>query len=102
MTIQKINLENFSEKIVDKEKLVIVEFFADWCGPCKMMAPLLDELAIENNDIKIYKVDTDESPQIAAQYQINYLPTFVSFKDGKVHKILEGPRPKVALLAGLK
>ena len=97
-----INGTNFMSKITNKDKLVIVDFYADWCGPCKMMDPLLKEIAAENSDLIIYKLNTDKDPDIAVKYNVSLLPTFISFKESEVHKVVEGPYQKHILLDNLR
>ena len=81
MSIIHYNNEDFDE--LKNEGTVLVDFYADWCGPCKMIAPILDELSEERNDIKIVKVNVDNSSDIATKYGIMSIPTMILFKDGK-------------------
>lgn len=81
---QQIGAAEWQEKVVDSPKPVLIDFFATWCGPCKAMAPLIDEIAAENADsIDVYKVDIDEDMELAMKYKILSVPTFMVFKDGK-------------------
>jgi thioredoxin 1 len=75
---------NFAELVLNSDVPVLVDFYADWCGPCRMIAPVLDELARETPDVKIVKVNVDHSPQLAARYGINSIPNLKVFEDGKV------------------
>jgi len=75
---------NFAETVLNSDVPVLVDFYADWCGPCRMVAPLLEELARETTDAKIVKVNVDHSPQLAARYGINSIPSLKVFEDGKV------------------
>ena len=102
MSLQKIDATNFDEKIKDKDKLVIIDFYADWCGPCKMLSPILEEIAKENSDLVIYKVNTDDATELAIKHKISNLPTLVSFKDGVEHKRVTGAMPKDMLLASIR
>ncbi|MDO5038914.1 thioredoxin [Clostridium sp.] len=85
---------NFNEEVLNSKELVLVDFFATWCGPCKMVAPILEDLESEMIDIKFVKVDVDESPSVANQYGIQSIPTLKVFKDGKVVDTVVGFLPK--------
>lgn len=85
---------NFNEEVLNSKELVLVDFFATWCGPCKMVAPILEDLESEMIDIKFVKVDVDESPLVANQYGIQSIPTLKVFKDGKVVDTVVGFLPK--------
>ena len=93
----EINLtnENFEEEVLKKEGLVLVDFFATWCGPCQMLAPILSQIAEENKDkVKVGKINVDEQNELAMQYEISSIPTLKLFRDGKVVKTLIGLRSK--------
>lgn len=81
---QKIYQEEFVEKVLNSKKPVLVDFFADWCGPCKMLAPVLDVLERENEDYDIYKINVDENQDLAAEYEVSSIPNIVIFKNGEV------------------
>lgn len=98
MSIQKLNSDNFKTTISSSNKLVIVDFYADWCGPCKMIAPILEEISEENDDVEVYKINVDEDPEIAKEFSVRSIPTIVSFKEGQEHKKAIGAQPKDALL----
>ena len=84
---KNFNNENFESNVLKSEKTVLVDFWAEWCGPCKMLSPVIDELAAENKDkYVIGKVNVDECPDIAAKYGIRSIPCLLYFKDGKVEK----------------
>lgn len=102
MSIQKLNEDNFKPTIEGSDKLIIVDFYADWCGPCKMVAPIMEEISEENNDLEVYKVNIDESPQIAKELSVKSIPTIISFKNGQVHKQTIGAQPKDIMLELLK
>ena len=85
---------NFNEEVLNSKELVLVDFFATWCGPCKMVAPILEDLESEMIDIKFVKVDVDESPSVANQYGIQSIPTLKVFKNGKVVDTVVGFLPK--------
>ena len=84
------------------EGLVLIDFWATWCGPCKMIAPVIEELANEMENVKFVKVDVDKNPGSAGKYQIQSIPTLLIFKDGKVVDTLVGFRPKAALVEAIK
>lgn len=100
--IVTLTQENFAKEVLESPKPVLVDFWAEWCGPCKMIAPLLDELATEyDGKVKIGKINTDEQQQLAAQYGINSIPTLIFFKNGQVVSQLRGARPKRDLKTAL-
>ncbi len=82
MEILKVNSQNFEEEVLKSEKPVLVDFYADWCGPCKMLSPIVDEVAQENEDIKVVKVNVDDSQDLAMKYQVMSIPTLVVIKEG--------------------
>lgn len=95
----KINSENFEKEVLNSEKPVLVDFFADWCGPCKMMAPIVEELATElEGKAKVGKLNVDENSDIAIEYNVMSIPTLIVFKNGKEEKRLVGVRDKEELL----
>lgn len=95
----KINSENFEQEVLNSEKPVLVDFFADWCGPCKMMAPIVEELATElDGKVKVGKINVDENSDIAVEYNVMSIPTLIVFKNGKEEKRLVGVRDKEELL----
>ena len=92
---------SFSGDVLMSEKPVVVDFWAEWCGPCKMVAPILEEIASENDSIVIAKLNVDENPQTAAAYGITSIPTMNIYSGGQVVKTIIGAKPKAALLADL-
>lgn len=92
--------EDFNEEV--KEGVVLVDFFATWCGPCKMLGPVLEEIAKEQTDLKIVKVDVDQHESLAQQFGIMSVPTLVLYKDGRPVKQMSGFMPKAALLEWIK
>ena len=83
MDILKVNSQNFEEEVLKSEKPVLVDFYADWCGPCKMLSPIVDQVAEENEDIKVVKVNVDDAQDLAMKYQVMSIPTLVVIKEGK-------------------
>lgn len=84
MATPHTNQTTFQQDVLDKKGLVFVDFFAEWCGPCKMTGPIIDVLADEHKDIAFYKVNVDENGDLASQYSVFSIPTFIIFKDGQV------------------
>ena len=100
--VKHINKDEFEKEVINEEGVVVVDFFATWCGPCKMIAPVIEELANEMENVKFVKVDVDKNPGSAGKYQIQSIPTLLIFKDGKVVDTLVGFRPKAALVEAIK
>ena len=92
---------SFADDVLLSTKPVVVDFWAEWCGPCKMVAPILEEIAAAHDGIVIAKLNVDENPQTSASYGITSIPTLNVFQDGKVVKSIVGAKPKAALLAEL-
>ena len=99
MKVLHINKDNFHEEVMNSEKPVLLDFFASWCGPCKMVAPILDEIAEEREDIKVCKVDIDEQPELASRFRVMSVPTLMVMKEGKIVEQSIGARPKHQILA---
>ncbi len=97
----KVSDESFTADVLQSAKPVIVDFWAEWCGPCRMVAPILEEIASENDNIVIAKLNVDENPQISASYGITSIPTLNVYLGGEVVKSIIGAKPKAALLAEL-
>jgi len=94
--------ENFQGTITSSEKPVIIDFYADWCGPCKMMAPIFEELAQENTDVAFYKLDVDKAPDIASKYGVSTIPTFAAFVGGDFKGSVIGAKPKQDIIGLVK
>lgn len=96
----KLSSENFTEEVLNSEKPVLVDFYADWCGPCNAMAPVIEELAKElEGKAKVGKINVDENSDIAVEYNVMSIPTLIVFKNGKEEKRLVGLRDKEELLS---
>ncbi len=98
---KKVTDTSFADDVLMSDKPVIVDFWAEWCGPCKMVAPILEEIAAENDGVVIAKLNVDENPQTAASYGITSIPTMNVFSGGQVVKQIIGAKPKAALVADL-
>ena len=99
MSVKHLNNENFKAEILDRDGIAIVDFYADWCGPCKMMAPVIDKIAEENPELNVAKVNVDEASELASQFGIMSIPTLVIFKDGREINRSLGAKNKSAILA---
>ncbi len=102
MSAINVTLENFNEEVLNSDKPVLVDFWAPWCGPCRMVVPIVEEIAEERSDIKVVKINVDEQGELAAQFQVMSIPTLMVFKDGKVVNQSMGAKPKQQILAMLK
>ncbi len=99
MSVKNLNNENFKSEILDREGIAIVDFYADWCGPCKMMAPTIDKIAEENPELNVAKVNVDLDGELAQRYGVMSIPTIVIFKDGKEINRSVGAKSKAGILA---
>ena len=92
--VEKINTDQFEKKVLQNPKTVLVDFYADWCMPCRMVSPLLEEIAAEHEDAEVYKINVDQNGEIAAKYDIMSIPNIISFRGGSVYKRAIGVQPK--------
>ena len=101
MSVINITRNNFQNEIINSDKPVLLDFWAPWCGPCRMVGPILEEIAGERSDIKIGKINVDEQPELASQFRVMSIPTLIVIKDGKIVNQSMGAQPKNAILAML-
>jgi len=99
MSIVYANESSFRREVLESEKPVLLDFFAEWCGPCRRVGPILEEIARENPEVKVVKVDIDANPTLAAEYQIYSIPTILAVRQGKVENQLVGAAPKHQILS---
>ena len=98
MSVLHITKETFEKEVLNSDKPVLLDFWATWCGPCRMIGPVLDEIAEEREDIKVCKVNVDEEPELAAQYQVVSIPTLFVIEKGQVVNQSLGAKPKAKIL----
>ena len=96
------NKNNFQEEVLNSDKPVLVDFWAPWCGPCRMVLPIIEEIAEENEDIKVVKINVDEDPELANQFGVMTIPTLYVFKNGQAVNHRSGAMPKEQILAMVK
>ena len=102
MAVLTITKENFKSEVLNSDKPVLVDFWAPWCGPCRMVSPIVDEVAEEVSSIKVGKVNVDEQGELAAEFGVMSIPTLIVFKNGKISKQVVGGRDKNGILDLLK
>ena len=98
MSVLKVNKSNF-EEIKNSEKPVLLDFYADWCGPCRMVGPIVEQIAEERDDIVVGKINVDENPELASQFGVMSIPTLVVLKNGEIANQSVGALPKAKILA---
>ena len=101
MAVMVINKENFQNEVLNSDKPVLLDFYADWCGPCRMVGPIVEEIAGERSDIKVGKINVDEQSELAAQFGVMSIPMLAVIKNGEVVNRSGGARPKEQILAKL-
>ena len=102
MAVIKLTKDNFDQEVMQSDKPVLVDFYADWCGPCKMMSPVVEEIAGEEEGIKVCKINIDEEMDLAQRYGVMSIPTFISFSGGEIKGKQIGAVPKSALVDLIK
>jgi thioredoxin 1 len=100
--LPQVTDSSFKQEVLDQEGAVLVDFWATWCGPCRVLHPVLEEIAAERDDVKIISLDIDENSSTAAQYEVLSVPTMILFKDGQLVKRMVGAMPKRKLLKELE
>ena len=98
MAVITITKENFAQEVLQSEKPVLLDFWASWCGPCRMLSPIVDEVAEERADVKVGKVNVDEQPELAGEFGVMSIPTLLVFEQGKLVRQAVGARPKAGVL----
>ena len=98
MAVVTLTLENFEAEVIKSDIPVLVDFWASWCGPCRMLSPIVDQIAEEKTDIKVGKVNVDEQEELPMRYGIMSIPTLIVFKNGEIVKKTMGVQPKAAIL----
>ena len=101
MSAINVNKNNFDQEILNSDRPVLLDFWASWCGPCRMVSPIVDEIAAERSDIKVGKINVEEQPELAAQFGVMSIPTLVVMKSGRIVNQAVGARPKAQILAML-
>lgn len=101
MSVINIDKNNFQDEVLNCDKPVLLDFWASWCGPCRMVSPIVDEIAAERSDIKVGKINVDEQPELSAQFGVMSIPTLIVIKNGKIVNQSVGARPKAQILAML-
>ena len=101
MSVITITRENFQKEVMESEKPVLLDFWASWCGPCRMVSPVIDEIAGERPEVKVGKINVDEERELASEFQVMSIPTIVVMKTGKITARAVGARPKNQILTML-
>lgn len=99
MAVIEITVENFESEVIKSDKTVLLDFWASWCGPCRMLSPIVDQIAEERGDIKVGKINVDEQGELAEKFDVMSIPTLLVMKNGEVTETSVGFKPKSAVLA---
>lgn len=102
MSVLSVNKNSFAQEVINSDKTVLVDFWASWCGPCRMLSPIVDEIAAEHPEIKVCKVNVEDEPELAQSFQIMSIPSLMVFKEGKAVANSVGLRPKAEIEAMIK
>ena len=100
--VKEINIDSFDEEVIKNESITVVDFFANWCGPCRKLSPILEEVETELSGVKFAKINTDENIDVAREYQVSGLPTLLVFKNGEVVERLVGLMPKSSIITNIE
>lgn len=98
MSVITITQQNFNQEVLQSQTPVLVDFWAEWCGPCRMVSPIVEEIAREHTNFKVGKVNVDDQQALAQQYGVRSIPTLIVFKNGSIYKTAVGARPKESIL----
>ena len=98
MSVMNIGKNDFEREVLNSERKVLVDFFASWCGPCRMLAPIIDEIADERSDVKVVKINVDDEPELASEFGVMSIPTLIVFENGRAVNRMMGARPKDVIL----
>lgn len=101
MSVIHIDRNNFQREVLDSDRPVLLDFWAPWCTPCRMVGPILDEIAGERSDVKVAKINIDEQPELAGQFGVMSIPTLIVMKEGRIVQQAAGARPKAQILSML-
>ena len=102
MSVLELNKDNFENEVLKSEKKVLIDFYADWCGPCRMVSPIVDEIAEEHPEYKVCKVNVDEQPELAQKFEVMSIPSLFVLENGEIVNHATGARPKAQILEMLK
>ncbi len=100
--VKEINIDNFEDEVTQNSGVTVVDFFANWCGPCRKLSPILEEVESELSGVKFSKINTDENIDVAREYQVSGLPTLLVFKNGEVVERLVGLMPKSSIITNIE